>query len=76
MNLVTSFISIIKSTGLVAFATIFIYWSIAAILKFASVPITSTVSYRFGDDGNGNIQFPTISICLDSFEQMIGKEWK
>ena len=76
MKLLPNFVSIIKGTGLVAFATIFIYWSVAAILKFASVPITSTVSYRFGDDGNGNIQFPTISICLESFEQMIGKKMK
>ena len=43
------------------------------MFKFSSMPITSTVSYRFGDDGKGNIRFPTISICLESFEKFIGK---
>ena len=43
------------------------------MFKFSSMPITSTVSYRFGDDGKGNIRFPTISICLESFERLIGK---
>ena len=26
------------------------------------------MSYRFGDDGQGNYKFPTITICLDSFK--------
>jgi hypothetical protein len=37
-----------------------------------SSPISSSVSYRFGDDGQGNIAFPAITICLDNF-QILGQ---
>ena len=33
--------------------------------KYISGPVTSTVSYKFGDDGYGNITFPAVTICLD-----------
>ena len=58
-------IQCLKLCGKLAFGTIFMYWSIAAISKYISGPITSTVSYKFGDDGYGNISFPTVTICLD-----------
>ena len=75
MTLVEIFTKILKWSGGMSLIVIFLYWSIEAIFKFSSMPITSTVSYRFGDDGNGKIEFPTISICLASFE-LIGKSKK
>ena len=64
------FISSIKAVSVLALTTIFMYWSISAIKKYISVPISSTVTYKFGDDGYGNINFPVITICLDSFKRI------
>ena len=67
-NVFDSFILAFKVFSLLTFTTIFLYWSITAIKKFKSWPTSSTVAYRFGDDGHGNIDFPAITICLDSFK--------
>ena len=60
-------ILIFKILSLLAFTIIFLYWSIAAIIKFKSKPTTSSISYTFGDDGHGHYEFPAITICLPSF---------
>ena len=60
-----------KTLGLICCTLIFGYWSILAIEKFKSGPVTSTVSYTFGDDGHGNYAFPAVTICLDSFERIV-----
>ena len=62
------FIQILKLLSTLGFCAVFMYWSFNAISKYIDGPISSTVSYRFGDDGYGNIDFPAITICLDSFE--------
>ena len=61
-----------KVFSLLTLTIIFLYWSATAIIKFKSLPTTSTVAYRFGDDGHGNIEFPAISICIDSFDHIAG----
>ena len=61
-------ISGLKSLSLVVFIAIFLYWSVIALILYESQPTASSVSYRFGDDGQGNYKFPTITICLDSFK--------
>ena len=61
-------ILIFKLLSLLTFTTIFLYWSIAAIIKFESKPTTSAISYTFGDDGQGNYEFPAITICLETFD--------
>ena len=66
-----SFIRILRLLGTLCFCAVFLYWSINAINKYIDGPISSTVSYQFGDDGNGNIEFPAISICLDSFKWVV-----
>ena len=66
-----SFIRILRLLGTVGFCAVFMYWSINAISKYIDGPISSTVSYRFGDDGYGNIDFPAITICLDSFQWVV-----
>ena len=64
---IESFIISLKILSLLVFTSIFLYWSINAIIKFKSSPTTSTVSYKFGDDGHGNFDFPAITICLGTF---------
>lgn len=64
---IDSFIISLKILSLLVFTSIFLYWSINAIIKFNSSPTTSTVSYKFGDDGHGNFDFPAITICLGTF---------
>ena len=58
----------IKFLSVFAFITIFLCWSIIALIEYNSGPISSSVSYRFGDDGHGNYEFPAITICLNSFK--------
>ena len=60
-------IFIFKILSLLTFTIIFLYWSITAMLKFLSKPTTSSISYTFGDDGQGYYEFPAITICLNSF---------
>ena len=55
---------VFRFLSLLSFTSIFIYWSITAIIKYKSGEKVSSVSYRFGDDGHGNINFPAITICL------------
>ena len=66
-NTFDSLILAFKIFSLLTLTTIFLYWSATAIVKFKSWPTSSKVSYRYGDDGHGNIDFPAISICMDSF---------
>ena len=62
---------LLKILSILGFCALFLYWSIAAISKYISGPIISTVAYKFGDDGYGNIDFPTITICMDSFKWIV-----
>ena len=55
-----NFIIILRLLGTFGFCAVFMYWSINAISKYIDGPISSTVSYQFGDDGHGNIDFPAI----------------
>ncbi len=48
----------------------FLSWSVQALYKFWQHPITSAVSFNYGDNGRGQVQFPSISICLRSFEMV------
>ena len=38
-----------------------------AVQKYFSKPVSTTIAYRFGDDGNGNIRFPAVTICLRKY---------
>ena len=66
-----NFIRILRLFGTLAFCTVFMYWSTNAISKYIDRPISSTVSYQFGDDEHGNIDFPAITICLDTFKWVV-----
>ena len=64
---IDGFILTLKVISVLFFSSIFLYWSINAIIKYRSKPTLSTVAYKFGDDGHGNFEFPAITICLDTF---------
>ena len=64
-NIFNSSILALKVFSLLTLTIIFLYWSATATIKFKSLPTSSTVAFRFGDDGHGNIDFPAISICMD-----------
>ena len=49
------FTKIVRQLSILGFLSIFGYWSLLAIEKFLAKPISSTVSYTFGDDGLGHI---------------------
>ena len=65
---IDGFILTLKILSVVIFTIIFLYWSINATIKLKSKPTVSTVAYKFGDDGQGNFQFPAITICQDTFD--------
>ena len=67
---IDGFILTLKILSVVIFTIIFLYWSINATIKLKSQPTVSTVAYKFGDDGQGNFQFPAITICQDTFDWM------
>ena len=48
-------INFLKLISVIFFCTVFGYWSIKAINKYLSRPISSSVTYSNGDDGHGNI---------------------
>ena len=64
------FMAFWKYATIMAFFTVFVFWSGQAVIKFAKQPIASSVSYTYGDDGNGNYAFPAVTICLDSFRRI------
>ena len=49
------FIGFLKIAAVIVLLAIFSFWSLKAIQKYFSRPISSSVSYTFGDDGRGNI---------------------
>ena len=61
-----TFMRILRLLGTLGFCSVFMYWSFTAISKYTEGPISSTVSYQYGDDRHGYIDFPAITICLNS----------
>ena len=62
------FVRFLKLISLVSFCSIFGYWSLQAINKFLAKPISSSVSYSYGDDGLGNISKRNIPKCLHKYQ--------
>ena len=63
-----TFMRILRLLGTLGFCSVFMYWSFTAISKYIEGPISSAVSYQYGDDGHGYIDFPAMTICLNSFK--------
>ena len=62
------FIFGLKSFFFLVCFVLFLKITLDSLILYQSWPTTSSVSYRFGDDGRGNYEFPAITICLDSFK--------
>ena len=45
----------LRCLSAIVFLSIFGYWSFLAVEKYLSKPISTSVSYTFGDDGIGHI---------------------
>ncbi len=56
-------ISIIRIGSVAVLAYTFAFWSWVAIKKYRSKPVSTAVSFRYGDDFQGNIEFPVVSFC-------------
>ena len=50
------------------FASIFLFWSATAILKFASEPINSNIRFHYGDDNNGKVCISLFQLNYTSFQ--------
>ena len=49
------FVKWLKFVSILSFLAIFGFWSFKALSKYISKPVSSSVTYTFGDDGHGNI---------------------
>ena len=47
----------------VSLFTLFIWWGAKSFLKYWSQPLTTNISYKFGDGIGNGIQFPVITFC-------------
>ena len=50
----------------VALLLVFTWWGTKAFLRYWSQPLTTDISYSFGDNENG-IQFPQVTFCPYKF---------
>ena len=41
----------------------FVYWSTEAVLKYLDEPTITEIHYNYGDNENGSIQFPLVTLC-------------
>lgn len=57
--------------AIVVLMSIFGYWSSHAFIKYSRKPVSTTISFNYGDSNDGNIAFPAITICPDNFQSMI-----
>ncbi len=64
----------VKLSAILALSAIFVYWSVLAIEKYSSKPVSTSVSFRFGDDNHGNIRFPVVTFC-HPFWTTLGKSF-
>ena len=45
------------------FSLIFLVWLINSLDRYNSMSASSKISFRYGDDGDRLVKFPSISIC-------------
>jgi hypothetical protein len=49
----------------------FIFWSHRAIVKYSNHPVSSSIQFRYGDDNEGHLRFPAISVCPLMFNELL-----
>ena len=74
INFLKCLVKFLKFFGFIFCILTFAFWSHKALTKYISAPISSHISYKNGDDNLGNITFPAISICLQSYNALANKE--
>ena len=52
---------------------VFFFWGIQALHKYLSYPIASSISFTNGDDGQGNLNFPALTICLTNYYEYLNR---
>ena len=52
---------------------VFFFWGLQAFRKYFSHPISSSITFKNGDDGLGNLTFPAITICVLNFNQYLSQ---
>ena len=55
--------------SVIILTTILIYWCVLAIIKYNDEPIATSIEFRYGDDGLGNITMPMMTFCKKSLYQ-------
>ena len=46
---------------------VFIFWGSKAVIRYFDQPLSTDITYNFGDNREGGIQFPLISFCQPDF---------
>ena len=54
----------------------FLVWLIQAIKKYQSMSTSSKISFKYGDDGNKLVRFPSVTICQANFDNDENIVWK
>ena len=62
-GLIKIFINSLRFFGTISCILTFLLWSKLAIEKLVSMPISSTITYKNGDDGKGLIEHPIVTVC-------------
>ena len=58
----------VKFIVILLLVSLLIWWVSKAVLRYWSQPLSTEISYSFGDNKNG-IQFPLITFCEGHFSQ-------
>jgi sulfur carrier protein ThiS len=58
----------VKGFFVVTLAVIFFYLAAKSIEKYWSYPVSSKITYKYGEDGQGNGHFPAISFCKPPYD--------
>ena len=66
---------IFRKLCLMVFLGSFLFWLYGAISNYQSLPTTSKVFYKYGDDGNKNIVYPSVTFCTNPVQNVTSKKW-
>ena len=66
---------IFRKLCLVIFLGSFMFWLYGAIRNYQSLPTTSKVFNKYGDDGNKNIIYPSMTFCTIPVQNITSQKW-
>ena len=56
-------ITILKTVFYICNIGVLIWWTIYSIQTYIESPTASKVEMKYGEDGDGNVRFPVVTIC-------------